>query len=105
MISAKNCEAASELLAEREEIARRALAYRAAQICRIDIRRTRRWQNAEGKTTEHTDWDTGPEMPINKPVRQLLLAGIEAALADFDERLRALGVEPPEDVAPEEDAA
>lgn len=102
MISAKNCEDACELLAERSEIARRVAKYRAAKTCRIEVKEIRRWKNAEGKPTEHEHWDTGPEIPISAPVRQLLLAGIEAALDGYDERLRALGVEPPGD-EPEED--
>lgn len=103
MITAANCEAASELLAERAEIAEQIARIKSTSMVRVEYQYTYAVDPLPDyapapkgqREPTATAWATGPEMKPTPSLMKLLLGSIEECLADIDARLCALGVEPP----------
>lgn len=99
MITAEQCEAASELLMERAEIAEPLVKMRAAKKIRIAYQ----VQSAPGESGGDKPryfFRDGPEVPMSAEFRALLTRGVEKELAVIDAKLRALGVTPPTEESP-----
>lgn len=94
MITAEQCEKASDLLIERAELIEPLEAMRATAKVRIAYQ-VKAKTGESGKDEPRFYWRDGPEVEINASLRKLLVGGIETELASIDAKLRALGVEPP----------
>ena len=95
MITAAQCLEASELLAEREEIAEQIERIKATPKVRIEYQYTYEFEKPDKSHAVGESWSNGPEMKPTPKILHLLLGGIETTLAEIDSKLRALGVEPP----------
>lgn len=89
-ITAAQCEAAAELLAEREDKTFTLNRMKQAKRCRISYEIQR--SSDDGSYGCFVDAEP---MPITASVRKLLQSGIEEEIATIDAKLLALGVEPP----------
>lgn len=89
-ITAAQCEAAAELLAEREERAFTLDRMKQAKRCRIAYE-----IQCDDDGGSYGHFVNAEPMPITASVRKLLQSGIEEEIAAIDAKLLALGVEPP----------
>lgn len=89
-ITAAQCAAAAELLAEREERTFTLDRMKQAKRCRIGYEIHRQYDGGD-----HAYFVDAEPMPITASVRKLLQSGIEEEIAAIDAKLLALGVEPP----------
>jgi hypothetical protein len=90
MITAEQCEAAAELLVDREELVVLIDRIKHAEAIRIEYRRA-----TPGGEQSYERWDTSPEMKPTQDIIKLLLSAPEMRLANIDACLTKLGVSPP----------
>jgi len=101
-ITAAQCEAAAELLAERVDISQPIRGMRNTKCVRLSYEVILSYVVDDGRPSTRGHFTDGPEIAVDDGIRQLLLAGIERQLAEIDAKLRAIGVEPPDDAETED---